>query len=367
MKPPPTLADACIATALDKRFSRGGKRSEDFCGVLKRILTARKFVLDINMSAYLAELSVAFWNGGLRKRNCMLDNVRQHARLPHPTTWIEIDFINGYMPRAKALGNLKVVANDHIEPAKYGWLLRQHPKVETSFICTEIRSCTGSDFSGTVMVHPMSMAWSVTNDPSAWRRFDVPTQAPRATSEWIVGIEGYVNEHTHWASSFDTDDTALDMFQAMEPPPGKRQPGWEMFILPRLHMRDVWALLATVNDLPILIEHVEPSHGYVARGSYKKFLKHSVVHLTVPETRWRKLVIKTSVILRKRAHQVRGHWRKDWRNPLTPLCDHEFNDAMICTKCKGHKIWIIEHQRGDAGLGFVTHDYEVHHDEAIAS
>jgi hypothetical protein len=46
---------------------------------------------------------------------------------------------------------------------------------------------------------------------------------------------------------------------------------------------------------------------------------------------------------RRRAHQVRGHWRRDWR--------HE-----------GNRIWIKEHQRGDASLGFVTHDYTVKHE-----
>jgi hypothetical protein len=48
------------------------------------------------------------------------------------------------------------------------------------------------------------------------------------------------------------------------------------------------------------------------------------------------------VVARRRAHQVRGHWRRDWR--------HE-----------GQRIWIKEHQRGDASLGFVTHDYHVEH------
>jgi hypothetical protein len=32
---------------------------------------------------------------------------------------------------------------------------------------------------------------------------------------------------------------------------------------------------------------------------------------------------------------------------------------MICRKCGGHKLWISEHQRGDASLGFVTHDYDI--------
>ena len=85
-----------------------------------------------------------------------------------------------------------------------------------------------------------------------------------------------------------------------------------MSVKPHIALRDLWALLATINDLPVTFERVEPSKGYMAGGGgYKKFLQHTVLHLTVPETRWRKLVGKTAAILRRRAHQVRGHWRKE--------------------------------------------------------
>ena len=40
-------------------------------------------------------------------------------------------------------------------------------------------------------------------------------------------------------------------------------------------LRTLWGLLATLNDLPVVIENVTPSRGYIARGSYKKFLEHS--------------------------------------------------------------------------------------------
>ena len=370
MKNPPTLADACIATALDKRFGHGRTRAAiEHCAVLKSVASARKFVLDIAMSKYLAELSVVFWRGGLRKRNRMLDNVRQQARLPHQLTWIEIDFTNGYMVRSKELGSLRVIDIHGNEPARFGWLLRQHPTVESSFICTEIRSATNELYKDRVFTHPVAMAWSSTDDPIAFRRFgpmDITSTVDGSNSEFVTGIEGYRSHQVYWSSAFESDDAAADYLRSMQPPPHERYEGWENYIFPRLPIRDVWALLATINDLPIKIEHIEPSKGYVARGSYKKFLKHSVLHLTVPETRFRKLVLKTAAILRRRAHQVRGHWRVDWRNRPVKTCEHEWNAEMICRKCSGHKLWIAEHQRGDASIGFVTHDYEVHHDEASA-
>ena len=56
--------------------------------------------------------------------------------------------------------------------------------------------------------------------------------------------------------------------------------------------------------------------------------------------RYKALARKAVTMMRRRAHQVRGHWRDDWRHP-------------------GQKIWVKEHQRGDASLGFVLHDYTV--------
>ena len=113
-------------------------------------------------------------------------------------------------------------------------------------------------------------------------------------------------------------------------------------------LRYVWTFLSTINKIPLVSERpAECSHGFVARGSYHKFLNHNVITLHVPQrTDTRKLALKVlGDIIRRRAHQVRGHWRDDWHLP------------------KGNKtLWVPEHQRGDASLGFVTHDYAVHHD-----
>jgi hypothetical protein len=64
---------------------------------------------------------------------------------------------------------------------------------------------------------------------------------------------------------------------------------------------------------------------------------------------------------RRRAHMVRGHWRIDWRHPPKPLCAHEWSTEGVCERCRGHRLWVHEHQRGDASLGFVTTDYAVVH------
>jgi hypothetical protein len=114
----------------------------------------------------------------------------------------------------------------------------------------------------------------------------------------------------------------------------------------RLHsstLRRVWALLATVNDIPVEARSVIQSKGFIARGSYHRFLDHKVITLRVPDkVDLKKMARDVVAISRRRAHQVRGHWRKDHWRP-------------------DERIWVHEHQRGDASLGFVMHDYVVEH------
>jgi hypothetical protein len=134
---------------------------------------------------------------------------------------------------------------------------------------------------------------------------------------------------------------------------------WGQFLL----IRYLLGLLATINDLPIVRKVVVPQKGFVARGRYRKFLQHTVVTLTVPTTRYKTLARKAVANLRRRAHEVRGFWREHWKHPPVQGCPHEYASVdaahIRCTVCKGEKFWIKEHQRGDASLGFVTHEYRV--------
>jgi hypothetical protein len=108
-------------------------------------------------------------------------------------------------------------------------------------------------------------------------------------------------------------------------------------------LRYLWSILSAINDIPTEVQHVTASKGFVARGRYRKFCDHSVITLNVPHKEYQKVAKKAVAGLHRRAHMVRGHWRRDYRHP-------------------GGRFWIKEHQRGDASLGFVLHDYKVTHD-----
>lgn len=131
-------------------------------------------------------------------------------------------------------------------------------------------------------------------------------------------------------------------------------------------LRYVWAFLATINEIPVTRSEVRQSKGFVARGAYRKFMDHTIIRLTVPHERFRALARKIIAHARRRAHQVRGHWRKDWHYPGSESCAHEWMlsdvDHKYCRLCPRREIFVHEHQRGDSSLGFVTADYQVHHE-----
>ena len=371
MKNPPTLADAFVAFSLRPKIHPG------LAKICRAMLPARKFVIDDNMGKYWADAEMAIiGKGSYRKRMATLNNMRLLSRLPHALTWIEHD------PRPYRLRTMERYGVE-IKPGlrtamRQGWLITQHPTIETAFHCTKYAAHDSWD---DLKLNLFNMAW-VADDSTVlpWRRSDIPddwmtvaqdkatsnlTKMPDtgeknpapddyiwSDSELLGGMTGYHTPQIQIVDGINWGDTAT-LFGVDRKP----RSVWSM----RAQARAVWMLLAMINDLPVSVEHVEPSRGFVARGNYKKFLKHSIVHLTVPETKWRKLIAHTDAMLRRRAHQVRGHWRADWRKPLSPLCEHVYNEEMICKRCQGKKLWIGEHQRGDASLGFVTHDYEVHH------
>jgi hypothetical protein len=312
--------------------------------------------------------------GGYRKRLLIVDMLRKQARLPHELTWIELD------PRPYREQTLK--AGIKLTPSsrtivRRGFLIKQHPAIETAFWCAEYHAQDNMD---DLAVSYVGFAWcSDDSTPVPWKQYQhsdptwrraeygektsriispLPTKEADedliwSDSEFLVGMLGYNTIQAYLVPA------ASPAFYAAL---AKREATIEQIWKHRALARAVWTLLATINDIPVLFDKVEPSRGYIARGSYRKFLTHSIIHLTVPQKQWRKLTAHVLMALRRRAHQVRGFWRKDWRHPLRTTCTHDFDDDMVCRCCGGHKIWVHEHQRGDASLGFVTHDFEVHHD-----
>ena len=333
---------------------------------------ARRFVLDDGMTEFLIDLVWQNMFGRVLRQSRhgqpikpaavgkrtfrMLDNMRYFSRLPHRITWFEfsaeaftgrqldiaVENKIGANTFVDAEGNrIDKKSHDEIlescKGVRFGWLMRQIGQSETSFDCTSFTgghgphptvACCSTMWDTETNVLPLRL-----EQPLAERGYD-------SGSELATGMRGYKRDNVGFRICGARDhgvsliEYRSDIQASMRDQFGR--------------LRYVWVLLSTLNKIPLTGERViKPSRGFLARGTYRKFLEHTMITLTVPQKQRAVFARKVlGEIARRRAHQVRGHWRDDWHQP------------------KGNKaLWIAEHQRGDASLGFVTHDYEVRHEQ----
>jgi hypothetical protein len=321
---------------------------------LRRLLVdARRCVLSNEMAAFLYTLMFEIYSGGAGgphwRRRCYrrLDDCRHFSRLPHRVTWVEYDLHSMLQREVETRASTGVVheysnaeadlIHTKAHRSRVGWLFVQHDKIETAFLSHYFVGGFGDDGMPRCMQAPTSVVWCTDDEPLPWPGL---LQRPFKSSEmsasaFVAGIPGYDRPNVGLIASSMLGVNSESEVKAFVNAQGGRA-------------RMMWAFLATFNKVPIIGSHtVVPARGFVARGAYHKFLEHKFLTINIPEKAGiRKVARATLALIRRRAHMVRGHWRDDWRLP------------------QGNKsLWIAEHQRGDASLGFVVHDYNVKHDE----
>jgi hypothetical protein len=332
-EPPPTLADAVLREGLHPRAKWVAP------GVTGRLAAARRFVLDDGASSFLSDLAHANFVQGRAQALRAIESSRHLARLPHALMWVEYDAraerrrtLEAYEAQAVTSVSVwngtpgRLAPPDELVP-HVGWLLEQHPQVVTAFRMTQFHGLGD----GLVVQDPFDFAW-VADDEAVmpWEVLPMRGVGPEALAELATGIVGYRS-------------TRVAMLPNLMAPRLTERQQRAMFYEGAAELRRALTLLSAINDVPVGVRQVEQSRGFVARGRYRRFLSHSVISILLPKGRDPRRVARDAIAAaRRRAHQVRGHWRRDWR--------HE-----------GLRIWVHEHQRGDASLGFVTHDYKVEH------
>lgn len=131
-------------------------------------------------------------------------------------------------------------------------------------------------------------------------------------------------------------------------------------------LRFITTVLGLLNEAPNIREPKQARAGYRTMGMNKlQYLGHSMIHLKLPKTKPMRFISRlldhaSNERRRNRAHVARGHWRQvEYGTKFR--CDHNptlvENGMGICTKCERIIRWIPAHQRGDASLGWVTHEY----------
>jgi hypothetical protein len=334
MKAAPTLADFTMRESFRLKM-------REMRGIRPLLAAANRFVLDETASAFISDLSNANYSGQSLKRWMVLfRQLRPLARLPHKITWIEYD---AQAERRRTIEKYRAALGMEDDPAvTTGWLMRQHPTIETAFRMTMFSKLQeGEQTLGACA--PYDIAWVTDNEAVPWLDESLPGEDPQTMQSVALGlITEFKSESDYsffcpegnWGVSIRSNAWTFNLSEK-ERRMNLASAGQQL--------RKAITLLAAINDVPIGVKHVTATKGFVAQGRYRKFLDHSVVTIVIPKGRDpQKVAAAVIKAMKRRAHQVRGHWRRDWR--------HE-----------GNRIWIKEHQRGDATLGFVTHDYRVEH------
>jgi hypothetical protein len=374
------LKNATLADLMIREWSKSAYKRIDRHGFVPRsIAQARKFVLDEGMSAFMADLAYAALPKvrNAQRDNAILEGMRTLSRLPHALTWIEYDLKARIDRAVKAYGAADISAAK--APARGGWLLMRHPTMENAFLAMEAISHTtghstqnfeispvmpleGVQPDGLLSIPnmcPVAYAWTTNDETPPWPKLD---RVPHPDVAGVMtGIFSYQSPRLICPMSpFLKDAPDLDKVLRYAVTSG-------LFYELASDVRYLWALLSAINDTPKEYAVVRPQKGHMVAGQYKRFVEHTVIKLMIPGSKdMTKVAQRITRAARRRAHDVRGFWRKDWRFPLAAFCQHEFESVpdthlAKCKLCQGRKIWIAEHQRGDASLGFVLHDYSVEH------
>jgi hypothetical protein len=351
MKPAPTLIDHLYRASFNKRTVPGWTDNALWRNALR---SAKRFVLDDEMSTFLGELGTrAFVRDKLNLPALVktVDRLRMGARLPGAITWVEYNLRNCQMRSNALLGQ---PCMPHEIPHREGWLLMRHPHLECAFQAIIVSQDLGIDHGDgcDTWTFPVALCWVADMDTVIpWRSLGWHPSGLCA-SEVSTGITGYITER----ASIGLSDLIKTPNQPKEISALMRE--WSGV------QRRMWALLSTIHDLPVEMTEVRPAKGFFGKAAYHKFLHHRTVTLTVPVKHYTKVIRNALALAHRRGGPVREHWRKDWRRPLSRLCDHDWGadeTHMFCKLCEGRKIWVHEHVRGDTSRGFVTHDFVVTH------
>lgn len=339
---------------------------------------ARRFVLDAQMSSFLANIAAAIYDKRLREISIQsVHHARRAARLPHDITWIEFE-VPAYDECEIEIAGERV----NFEPPdgeihlREGWLLNGFEQDRNEFRLHMFRQWINkkSPQERCVTGIPFAVHWKT--DEGAVSCFTLTENSvQRALTDVAIGTSFLSLSRVLKEVGVSLRSELVNMhpdFKAkmMQKTISIAELGPWTGMLTGV-MRRAWPLLATINDIPVIIKPgTRLIKGFRARAQYRAFLTHKVITLNVPQQQERRRRLARAIVAasKRRAHQVRGHWRHDFFHPLSPLCEHFWANTegahRICGRCGGHDIWIAEHQRGDASLGFVTHDYAVHHGKA---
>jgi hypothetical protein len=128
------------------------------------------------------------------------------------------------------------------------------------------------------------------------------------------------------------------------------------------------SFLALINYVDVTYREAPPAGQYYYNRRNCPYLANRTVTINVSANQMREYVDHQLQphfeAERRRAHEVRGHWRHYQTSPHCDYTEHRWemfdeHKRERCQRCGTRRVWIEHHIRGDASLGFVEHNYRV--------
>jgi len=368
MSDEPLLVDLVLRETFRGRKNNLLMPDDELLKLRRELVETKRVKLDEDMTRFLAEMAYTPFESENGRNPETLDSLRHSARLPHASMWVEYSgrtFIKALKDRGANFIHGKTIDVKPDEAVdRIGWLLSQDegsPLVRLHYFC---RADIG--LGARVMAVPCTFMWNIQDETMMSDSPDII-----ADFNWGMvahGVTGYVSKQIAVVAGVHDRIRTLESI--------RMKSGSNVFQIPKVLVelggivRYAICFLALLNDVPTSSKEVLPSKGYFAKGNYRKYLEHTVVNINVPQSvSYRKLAERLATLSRRRAHEVRGHWRVYPPKKGGPVCEggaHLWSEADAtghseCRYCAFRRTWIEKHQRGDASLGFVTHSYKITH------
>lgn len=332
------------------------------------------------------------------------------ARLPFPKMWIEFDF-----HQRVRIGERLGIATplDPTAPERLGWLLQEDPGDPLRWYAT-----TWASVNNNQPIHvPQQGLMNASNSLYVW----MVDTARRASPERMANINGVNKEflegvikvsdaaaekhgeeswqsfaHLGWgytaaetqnmdhiegvdrmrqltiadqlknSISVGWEPMTYQMFKEGHTTDGLKEQFITSTMEARGDVRLITTLLALVNEVPIVESPTQQKGSFSgAGGAIKKYLTNRTVKINIPSKKplgqIRKLLAR-KVKSHKARHEVRGHWRtiihKEDHTRKRTQPDGTIVEEFIA-KGQLERVWVNNHERGDAAYGYVKHDYQV--------
>lgn len=132
-------------------------------------------------------------------------------------------------------------------------------------------------------------------------------------------------------------------------------------------VRDYIAVLLMLNRQKDRVSLKQiPARGVIYKGKRRTYMAHSLVTIDVEDYHHiAQSYQRTHTRESPRRHQVRGFFRHLHR---VHGCEHDYpltpnENRWTCRRCGTVRVWVEAHERGDAGKGYRTKEYQVTDEE----